>query len=415
MKQFSIYCFIFFFFIASNTRAIEKRYVFNKLSNENGLTYNTVKDIAQEESGIIWFATKQGLNKYDSYNIESYYKEDNVGIPSNFFTCLLITKDNHLFAGTNKGLIKYNRRFNNFEPLLFKGSPIRKINSLTESNSGTILIGTNRGIFCYYPNEEMIVKFVSLKDKHITSIAEYNLDEFIVTSNSGLYFINSDGVLLEYYDKNNTRDLPTHHFMKAYIDSKKDCWLGTYNDGLYKFNRKEKTFQKELLAEIDQAETKVVRDIEEDLDGNLWVCSELGIFILNLETNESVNIQHSLEKSEYHLNDNATYCLFHSHEDIMWIGTYFGGVNYTNLNNSKGFYNIYPGDNENELHGKAVNKLYKDSKGILWIATEDGGVCMENPLKLTTLLRFRECKLNSVYKFKTFNIATYDRQEERIT
>ncbi|WP_346863946.1 two-component regulator propeller domain-containing protein [uncultured Draconibacterium sp.] len=113
-----------------SARAIDNRYVFKKLNNEDGLTYNTVHDIAQEESGIIWFATKQGLNKYDSYNIRRYYTEDGVGIPSNFITSIFVTKNNRLFVGTDRGAIEYNRRFDRFEPVLFEGNTLPGITTL---------------------------------------------------------------------------------------------------------------------------------------------------------------------------------------------------------------------------------------------------------------------------------------------
>ena len=355
--------------------AFDNRYVFKKLNNEDGLTYNTVHDIAQEESGIIWFATKQGLNSYDSYNIKRYYREDGQGIPSNFTTSLLITKNNRLFVGTDRGAIEYNRRLDRFEALLIDGNELPGVTTFCETTNGIILIGTHRGIYTYYPTQNKIIKFISLQDENITSIAESNANSFFVTTSSGVYILNSDGVLLEYYNTTNSPGLSTNLINKVFIDKNKNYWIGTDNGGLYLFDNSNKSFSKVRLAETDQAETKVVRDIEEDSSGNIWICSELGVFILNPETNESINIQHSLEKSEYSLNDNATYCVFRSKEDIMWIGTYFGGINYTNLSNFKGFFNIYPGDGKNELRGKAVNKIFKDSKGILWVATEDGGVC----------------------------------------
>ncbi|KJF45330.1 hybrid sensor histidine kinase/response regulator transcription factor [Draconibacterium sediminis] len=355
--------------------AIENRYVFKKLNNENGLTYNTVHDIAQEESGIIWFATKQGLNKYDSYNISRYYKEDNVGIPSNFFTSILITKNNRLFAGTDRGVIEYNRRFDKFEQLLFKGNSLPAVTTIFETSDEVVLIGTSQGIYAYHPKTNFIIRFISLQNENIKSIAEGDTRTLYVTTNSGIYVLNTDGVLLKYFNTTNTPELHTNFINKIYISKAGNYWIGTENQGLYLFEKSQNKFKKVRLAKSEQDETTVVRDIEEDSEGNIWICSEIGIFILNPSTFESVNIQHSLESSEYLLNDNATYCVFRSKEDIMWIGTYFGGINYTNLSNFKGFFNLYPGDGENELRGKAVNKLYKDSNGILWIATEDGGVC----------------------------------------
>lgn len=355
--------------------AFESKYIFKKLSNENGLTYNTINDILQEPSGIMWFATKQGLNRYDSYKIKKYYREDDIGIPSNFFTSLLFTSDDQLYAGTDFGLVVYNKTYDNFSPVLYESKNIEGIVTLTESKSGVILIGTEQGIYAYYPKQDKVIKFHSLQNEHIFSIVERKADQFLVATNSGMYIINSEGVLLEYFNKSNTNSLTTNFITRIYKDKKGNVWVGTDNNGLFQFNEETKFFSKVNLTEFDLAESKVIRDIDEDGKGNIWIASEQGIFILDPGKRESKNIQFSLEKSYYHLSDNAVYCLFRSAEDIMWIGTYFGGVDYTDLKNRKGFYNIYPGESENEFHGKAINKLYKDSNGILWIATENGGIC----------------------------------------
>ena len=159
----AIYIAIVSLLVSLSSVAFESKYVFKKLNNENGLTYNTVNDILQEPSGIMWFATKQGLNRYDSYRIKKYYKEDEIGIPSNFFTCLLISSENQLYAGTDQGLIVYNRRYDNFSPVLFEDKSLPGIVTLSESKSGVILIGTEQGIFAHYPKQNKVIKFISLR------------------------------------------------------------------------------------------------------------------------------------------------------------------------------------------------------------------------------------------------------------
>lgn len=358
-------------------KANESRYVFKQLNNEDGLSYNSVQDIAQESSGIIWFATKQGLNKYDSYHIKKYYYEDNVGLPSNLIQCLLITKNNTLFVGCQKGLVVYDRNYDKFTPLTYDGKALPGVKSLLESKSGVVLIGTIKGIYAYHPDQKTLVKFVSLQNANIRSFCEVASGNIMVATFSGIYFVNSDGVLIKYFNNQNTPTLPTDKITKVYKDRKGYIWIGTYNNGLFLFD--EKGFKKIKLSENEATERIVIRDIIEDAEENLWIAGEHGIFVLDYSNQKSINIRRSLERSDYHLNDNATYCLFRSAENIMWIGTYFGGVNYTNLSNQKGFTNIYPGDGEHELRGRAVSRIYKSSKGILWVATEDGGVCTLDP------------------------------------
>ena len=46
--------------------ALEKQdYYFRRLNTENGLSQNTVLSILQDQTGFMWFGTKDGLNRYD--------------------------------------------------------------------------------------------------------------------------------------------------------------------------------------------------------------------------------------------------------------------------------------------------------------------------------------------------------------
>lgn len=73
------------------------------------------------------------------------------------------------------------------------------------------------------------------------------------------------------------------------------------------------------------------------------------------------------------LSDQNVYSIFRDRENGLWIGTYFGGVNYlSEKNNHIAYY--YPINSEGSMSGKAVSQFCEDEKGNLWIATEDGGL-----------------------------------------
>ena len=45
---------------------------FNHLTTEDGLSNNNVYDIIQDKLGFIWFATDDGLNRFDGYDFKIY-------------------------------------------------------------------------------------------------------------------------------------------------------------------------------------------------------------------------------------------------------------------------------------------------------------------------------------------------------
>ena len=80
----------------------------------------------------------------------------------------------------------------------------------------------------------------------------------------------------------------------------------------------------------------------------------------------------------YSLSDNAIYSLCKDREGGIWIGSYFGGVNYYPRFYTY-FEKYYPKGTDNGLHGKRVREFCQDNQGILWIGTEDGGLNRFNP------------------------------------
>lgn len=63
---------------------------FKQLSITEGLSHNTVNAISQDSKGFMWFGTRNGLCRYDGYNITRYFHEegDSTTISHDFITKL---------------------------------------------------------------------------------------------------------------------------------------------------------------------------------------------------------------------------------------------------------------------------------------------------------------------------------------
>ena len=61
----------------------------------------------------------------------------------------------------------------------------------------------------------------------------------------------------------------------------------------------------------------------------------------------------------------------------MWLGTYFGGLNYHPKKNR--FRNITRIPYQNSLNDNGVMLIVEDNERNLWIGTNDGGLNLYNP------------------------------------
>ncbi len=70
-------------------------------SDEMDLTENNLFFMDLDQQGVVWFATSNGLYRYDGY-VKTRFTERH-GLPSNFVRCVLCASDGKIWIGTDKG------------------------------------------------------------------------------------------------------------------------------------------------------------------------------------------------------------------------------------------------------------------------------------------------------------------------
>jgi len=99
-------------------------------NNKNGLSQGFVSSIIQDKTGYIWFATKDGLNRFDGYKMTVYRNSNHpFSLPDNSISQLLEDEKGNFWIGTrNKGLFLFDRMLERFYPVTLQNEN-RKINN----------------------------------------------------------------------------------------------------------------------------------------------------------------------------------------------------------------------------------------------------------------------------------------------
>ncbi|GAB4046015.1 ligand-binding sensor domain-containing protein [Spirosoma litoris] len=124
-----------------------------ELTISEGLSQGMVFDLAQDQKGFMWIATKDGLNRYDGYNFKVFTHDpyNPYSISDNACSALLIDHHNRLWIGTlNNGLNLYDERTQRFFHIAIRdqkvpGGASYEIRIMTEDPEGNIWIGTGTG------------------------------------------------------------------------------------------------------------------------------------------------------------------------------------------------------------------------------------------------------------------------------
>jgi ligand-binding sensor domain-containing protein/signal transduction histidine kinase/DNA-binding response OmpR family regulator len=355
------------------------QFQFEQISSIQGLSNNTVYDIAQDAEGFIWIATREGLNKYDGQVITSYYSNGVSGLPGNFVEMLLLTTKGELIAGTQKGVCIYQKEFDIFLPILWEGRSLGTMLSIVELSNGDLLLSSSEGLFRTNPDLETR----KLNDYNLRDLCEYRKGIVWALYNDEILIMNLEGDIIR---RHKNDDESTHRFDLSSVnveclfkDSDGIMWLGTKRDGIgYYDQNSDQFFNLKLQQGVNPVEDNFIRVINEDIYNRLWIGTESGLYIYSKEREEFTFYGQSFIPTEKGLNDKAIYSIFRSNDNLMWIGTYFGGVNYTNLFQN-GFGRIYADGGFKALGGNAVSEIIESSDGKIWIATEDGGISILNP------------------------------------
>lgn len=162
-------------------------------------------------------------------------------------------------------------------------------------------------------------------------------------------------------------------YLNLYEDEHGSLWMGTFNDGIVKFNPDQGVFERYVYDKTKKntISSNRVFSLTGDGRGQLFLGTENGgLSVLDLETGEFSNYTFKLGETGG-ITSNSIYALYYSRDDILWLGTFNGGINYASRYN-QGFrhYNA----SKDGLNNPYILSLAENKDGDLWIGTDGGGL-----------------------------------------
>src|SRR5215471_2536408 len=121
-------------------------------STDDGLPHSVVGAIYQDSKGFIWFATADGLSRFDGYRFTNYGKQD--GLPNAIVTSITEDAKGQLWVGTMGGVARLIDDPNESSPGTTAGDKRKKfvsyqIGKTEDSNAvSTILFDKNGTLWC---------------------------------------------------------------------------------------------------------------------------------------------------------------------------------------------------------------------------------------------------------------------------
>ena len=381
-------------FIGADTQGQENRIRFEELSIDAGLSQTIVYSIAQDNEGFMWFATEDGLNRYDGYHFSviRHDPEDPGSLGYNHLLALFVDSRGILWVGTFlQGLDRYDRNNNSFihyrsdldDTTTISNDMIRSIH---EDQNGDIWIGTDAGLNRFDFSDGTFTRYLhdpddpsSLGPGRVMTICHCE-DEYIWagTDGGGLCRLDPDtGKFIRFvHEPGDPAGISHNSIATLHPGRNGDLWIGTDGGGLSVLDKRSGRFRNypAFPEDPDRLSHSSVFAIYEDRDGTIWLGTNGGgLCRLDPETGKFMTFIND-PNDPTSISYNEIYAIHEDRSGVIWLGTYGGGVNKFDLKRKKFVHYRFDPNSPNSLGHPIVWSILEDEPGKLWIGSHGGGL-----------------------------------------
>ena len=382
LKKIVIYLFFLCLGMHSAFSETPEQITFSYISINEGLSQSTVFSIDQDKRGIMWFATYDGVNKYDGYAFTVYqHNEDDPNSIANDISRIVKTdSQGRVWIGTRDGLSRYDEEKDIFQNFFYeKNGKHLQVNGIEEISPEQLLISTPEGLIMFDIKESKFIddSFSTAMHKTIASTLYRQGDQiYIGTSTDGLY---TYSITQKTFEKV-IPILGTKQIQAILQQSPTRIWVATEGAGLFLINPKTKEIKNYLHSPSNpkSISSNYIRSLAMDSQNRLWIGTFNDLNIYH-EGTDSFASYSSNPVENGSLSQRSVRSIFMDSQGGMWLGTYFGGLNYYHPIRNR-FKNIRNIPYKNSLSDNVVSCIVEDKDKNLWIGTNDGGLNLYNPI-----------------------------------
>lgn len=300
----------------------------------DGLSGNRVYSILRDSRGFLWFATNEGLSRFDGLQFTNYGVEQ--GLPRRTVSELMEARNGDLWFATIAGLSRFlpsastasGRRF----PVIVPEGGLREpeVEAIFQDRAGVIWCGTRHGLFQFAPIKNQLqpvdvgLPREGYDDPLVTSFAGDGHGGLWIGSGSGLYH-RSPGAHAERYTAKH--GLPHNVVTGLLRDASGRLWAGTHY-GLCRIvadPNPARTVVEHIYTERDGLKGDWIHALFESFDGKLWIGTDRGLSEMRFDPQDRRPLIRSYGSAQG-LTDAGVQSIVEDAEHNLWIRTEEGGA-----------------------------------------------------------------------------------------
>ncbi|MGL4876068.1 MAG: ligand-binding sensor domain-containing protein [Clostridium sp.] len=341
----------------------------NKYYELDSLVNDSVQSVYRDREGLIWIGTYDGISVLNTKVKFEYYRKDPLeenSLSSNSIGGIYEDTDGLLWIGTtNDGLNSLNRETGKYTHYKLEEGNENSLSSNTiyeiTGNKDYIWVGTKNGLNKINKKTKKIKKYY--KEDKENSLVSSDIKALYLYEDKYLWIGTRNGI--DILDIEKEKFINLNHILengnvgenfvrRIFKDSKNNFWIGMgWNGGLIEIdvNSKDIRYYKNNKDDKNTISNNAIKDIKEDLNGDIWISTSEGINKIKTKENK---IKRFSDKDG--LINNFTYGILVDDDNNIWISTNGGISKFNQGAGSFTNYTILDGLQGNEFNGTSELK-----------------------------------------------------------
>lgn len=334
---------------------------FSHIGIEKGLSHATVNGITQDSYGYVWVATPDGLNRYDGFKFVTFYPDS---VDHNI-RAVASDEKGSIWAVSANTLSHYCESDETF--VCYPFTHEASLNTLLPINAERIALGTTGGAYIFDISERTFTLVEGSKYNSVTALTLFDGKIAAGTTDGQVLLFDGSEVISRI-------TLPVRSEINIMLADRGALLVGTEGSGLYVY-----TPSTGVFTHIgDGHGIDYVRSLLVDWQKRLWVGTFTGLYVFDADRRRVV-FHENATADDGALSHSSVRRMFADRDGGIWLGTYFGGLNYYHpLSNQFTTLSKHSSDGHS-ISGNVAGPMAEDKSGNIWIGTNNGGLNIYNP------------------------------------
>jgi len=340
-------------------------------------------DIVQDGDGFLWVATQSGLQRWDGHQLRTYRADIAApgALPDSFLLDLFVDSRRQLWLGTNSaGLVRYDPLSDTFASPLAAGESLSRasVYAFAEDGAGGLWIGTGGGLDRLDVATGKVLKSAqsplasSLPKGGVRALLRCPDGTLWVGAEKGLFRLVPGGDHFETVAlRTGEGEVPI--VSKLMLDDQGRVWIGTRVHGAFVAAPGEGAAKplRELATGDVGTGTETVTALAQAREGEVWVGLS-GEGILRVD---SMRWASKRERHQDHaggsLADNDVFALYRDDRGLVWVAT---DTALSFATQQQDFATLFGGGANSLVSHPNVPFVLPRPDGRIWVSVGDGGI-----------------------------------------